>query len=223
MSSPATILLIEGARPAASLAPVLESRGFNLSRASNSKEALNHLRADGPALVIIDCTTLHTDGMKICVDLRSAAEGLPIIVVTRPNHEVDQLDSVDAVLVRPFTPRKLVNRIHRLLPDGAGEILKVGDVTLNVDTHYLRVGKAEYHLTPMKTRLLEAFLRRPGEVLTREYLMKNVWKTDYVGDTRTIEVHVRWLRQLIEVDAAKPKLLQTVRGVGYRLVSGTNK
>lgn len=217
MSLPAIILLVEGARPASSLVPVLEGKGYAVARASNGKEALNHVRADGPAMAVVDCTTLHTDGLKICVDLRSLSEAMPIVIVVRKGTDPDKITCADSVLVRPFTPRKLINRITRLLPDSAGEVLKVGDFTLNVDSHYLRVGKAEHHLTPMKARLLEAFMRHPGEVLSREYLMKNVWKTDYIGDTRTIEVHVRWLRQIIEADPCKPKLLETVRGVGYRL------
>ncbi len=217
MSSVAIILLVEGARPASSLSPVLESKGYHVARASNSKEALHHLHADAPTLAVVDCTTLHTDGLKICAELRAMMDPLPIIAIVRYGADPDRVICADNVLMRPFTPRKLVNRIIRLLPNSTGEVLKVGDFSLNLDTHYLRAGKSEHHLTPMKARLLEAFMRHPGEVLSREYLMKNVWKTDYIGDTRTIEVHVRWLRQIIEDDPAKPKLLQTVRGVGYRL------
>lgn len=218
MASSATILLVEGARPAVSLAPVLENKGYQIARASNGKEAVSRLRSDNPALIIIDCTTLHTDGFKICADLRSRTEGLPILLVVRPETEVDEATCADMVLTRPFTARKLTNRINRLLPNSTGEVLKGGEISLNVDSRFLRVGKNEHHLTPMQTRLLETFLRHPCEVLSREYLMKTVWKTDYTGDTRTIEVHIRWLRQLIEPNANKPKLLQTVRGVGYRLM-----
>jgi two-component system alkaline phosphatase synthesis response regulator PhoP len=218
MSSVATILLVEGARPAVSLAPSLESKGYGVIRASNGKEASSRIRNDTPALVVIDCTTLHTDGLKICSDLRSHSDAVPIVLVVRQGTDLDQINCADTTLVRPFTPRKLLNRIMRLLPNGTGEVLQSGHLTLNIDNRCLWVGKAEHHLTPMQTRLLEAFLRRPGEVLSREYLMKNVWKTSYTGDTRTIEVHIRWLRKIIESDASRPKLLQTIRGVGYRLV-----
>ncbi len=217
MSSSSTILLVEGARPVSSLAPLLETKGYHVVRANSAREALNSARTHAPALSVVDCTTLHTDGVKICVDLRAAMDALPIVVVVRKGVDPNKITCADSVLARPFTPRKLINRITRLLPDSAGEVLKVGDLALNIESHYLRVGKAEHHLTPMKTRLLEAFMRNPGETLSREFLMKNVWKTDYVGDTRTIEVHVRWLRQIIEADPCDPKLLQTVRGVGYRL------
>lgn len=220
MSSPAIILLVEGARPASSLVPVLENKGFVIVRASNSKEALMHVRTDSPAVAVVNAATLHTDGQRICMDLRAAVEALPILIIVRHGTDPAKIECVDVVLVRPFTPRKLINRVSRLLPDSHGEVLRAADIVLNLDTHYLRVGKVEHRLTPMKARLLEEFMRHPGAVLSREYLMRTVWQTDYTGDTRTIEVHVRWLRQLIEENPNRPRLLQTVRGVGYKSTIG---
>ncbi len=222
MSSSSVILLVEGARPASSLAPVLEDKGYAVALASNVKEALNQAREASPALAVVNAATLHTDGQRICLELRQACAPLPIVMVVRHGIDPDKLDCADVILVRPFTSRKLLNRIGRLLPDNAGEVLSVENLILNLNTHLLRVGKTEHRLTPMKARLLEEFLRHPGETLSREYLMKTVWQTDYVGDTRTIEVHVRWLRQIIEADAAHPKLLKTVRGVGYRSTIGVS-
>lgn len=222
MSSSSVILLVEGARPASSLAPVLEDKGYIVALASNGKEALNQARECAPALAVVNAATLHTDGQRVCVDLREACAPLPIVMVVRHGIDPNKLDCADVILVRPFTPRKLLNRISQLLPDNAGEVLTSDNLILNLHTHVLRVGKTEHRLTPMKARLLEEFLRHPGETLSREYLMKNVWQTDYIGDTRTIEVHVRWLRQLVEVDAAQPKLLKTVRGVGYRSTIGVS-
>ncbi len=222
MPSSSVILLVEGARPASSLAPMLESKGYIVALASNVKEALNQAREAAPALALINAATLHTDGQRICIELREAQALLPLVMVVRHGIDPDKFDCADIVLARPFTSRKLINRIGRLLPDNAGEVLSVENLNLNLNTHLLRVGKTEHRLTPMKARLLEEFLRHPGETLSREYLMKTVWQTDYAGDTRTIEVHVRWLRQIIEVDAARPKLLRTVRGVGYRSTIGVS-
>ncbi len=216
MTSVAIILLVEGVRPASSLAPALEERGYTIVRASNSKEALNRVRTAAPALAVVNATSLHTDGLRICTDLKTAAAHLPVVVIVRAGADPDKIDCADAVLARPFTPRKLLNRIARLLPDSVGEVLQAGDFSFNLDSRSLRLGKSEYHLTPMKARLLEVFMRHPGEVLSREYLMKHVWRTDYMGDTRTIEVHIRWLREIIEEDATHPCYLQTIRGVGYR-------
>ena len=217
MTTPAIILLlIEGARPASSLAPALEGRGYLVVRASNSKEALSRVRTENPALAVVNATSLHTDGLRICTDLKDTTAELPVIVIVRAGTDQDKVTCADAVLVRPFTTRKLLNRIVRMLPDSVGEVLRAGDFSLNPDSRSLRVGKSEYHLTPMKARLLEVFMRHPGEVLSREYLMKHVWNTEYMGDTRTIEVHIRWLREIIEADATHPCYLQTIRGVGYR-------
>ena len=217
MASAATILLVEGARPASSLAPTLERKGYHVIRASNSKEALGKVRADAPALAVVNAASLHTDGQRICADLRAATDELALLIVVRTGTDPEKITCADAILVRPFTPRKLLNRIVRLLPDSAGEVLQLGRFRLNADSRLLRLGKTEYHLTPMKARLLEVFMRNPGEVLSREYLMKHVWHTDYLGDTRTIEVHIRWLREMIEEDANHPRYLRTIRGVGYRL------
>jgi len=107
--------------------------------------------------------------------------------------------------------------IHFAIQGSASEVLRLGYFTLNTDSRFLRIGKTEYHLTSMMARLMEVFMRNPGEVLSREFLMKHVWRTDYLGDTRTIEVHIRWLREMIEDDANHPCYLQTIRGVGYRL------
>lgn len=216
MTALAIILLVEGARPASSLAPALEGRGYQVVRASNSKEALHRMRTDAPALAVVNSTSLHTDGLRICADLKGATDEIPIVVIVRAGTDPEKITCADSILVRPFTTRKLLNRIVRMLPDSVGDVLHAGDFTLNPESRSLRAGKSEYHLTPMKARLLEIFMRHPGEVLSREYLMKNVWHTDYLGDTRTIEVHIRWLREIIEADANHPCYLQTIRGVGYR-------
>ncbi len=216
MASSAVILLVEGARPASSLAPTLEGRGYQVVRASNSKEALSRMRTDAPALAVVNSTSLHMDGVRLCLDLKDSSEDLPVIIIVRAGSDPEKITCADLVLVRPFTGRKLLNRIMRMLPDSVGDVLRVGNFTLNPESRSLRVGKTEYHLTPMKARLLEAFMRQPGEVLSREYLMKHVWRTDYLGDTRTVEVHIRWLREIIEADANHPLYLQTIRGIGYR-------
>jgi len=216
-SSAVVILLVEGARPASSLAPMLEGRGYHVVRASNSKEAISRVRTDAPALAVVNSTSLHTDGHRLCLDLKSATAEMPVIIIVRAGSDPEKITCADLVLVRPFTGRKLLNRIVRMLPDSVGDVLRVGNFTLNPESRSLRVGKTEFHLTPMKARLLEAFMRHPGEVLSREFLMKYVWHTDYLGDTRTVEVHIRWVREIIEADANHPVYLQTIRGVGYRL------
>ena len=131
---------------------------------------------------------------------------------------MDRSTEADVYLQLPFTPRKLLNRVRALLPvdQVKEEIVRYGSISLYRTKRSVEVnGQGESLLTPKLADLLEEFIRHPNEVVTRRQLMIDVWKTDYIGDTRTLDVHIRWMRELIEEDPAKPTLLKTVRGKGY--------
>jgi DNA-binding response OmpR family regulator len=121
------------------------------------------------------------------------------------------------VLTLPFTQRKLVNRIGPLLPVDEGGLLKVGPIELDLETQVVRTLGKKTVLTPRLIRLLRMLMDHKGEVVERDTLFKKVWRTNYTGDTRTLDVHISWLRQAIEKDPKKPKMLNTIRGLGYRL------
>lgn len=126
----------------------------------------------------------------------------------------------DVYLQLPFTPRKLLNRVKALLPadEMNEEVVRYGCVVLYRSKRSVEVnGQGENQLTPKLASLLEEFIRHPNQLVTRKQLMQQVWKTDYVGDTRTLDVHIRWMRELIEENPARPLLLKTVRGRGYIL------
>ncbi len=212
-----TILLIESARAKNSFAPVLERRKYDVICASTSKQALAHAKERSPALIVLDSVFSRIDGARMCRDIRAQVDGIAILLMARADAQVDATSGADYILFEPFTPRKLLNRIARMLPSGEADVLTTGDLTLNVANRCVRVGKKEHQLTPKQSQLLEIFMRQPNVVITRLQLMKAVWKTDYMGDTRTLDVHIRWLRQMIENDASKPRRLVTVRNVGYRL------
>ena len=130
----------------------------------------------------------------------------------------DPAAEADVYLEHPYTARKLLNRVRALLPadDINGEVVRCGPITLYLSKPSVEVpGKSECRLTPKLANLLEEFVRHPNEIISRRQLMQNVWNTDYIGDTRTLDVHIRWMREIIEVDPAKPELLKTVRGKGY--------
>jgi DNA-binding response OmpR family regulator len=120
------------------------------------------------------------------------------------------------VLEWPFTARKVINRVVRLLDHRQGGVLKAGRLTLNLQTRCVSHGDVTHRLTPKQCDLLQVFMVHEGTTLTRRFLMATVWNTDYMGDTRTLDVHVRWLRERIEDNPSKPQYLRTVRGVGYR-------
>jgi DNA-binding response OmpR family regulator len=220
-TSPPAILLIEGTRrTGASVEPTLIKKGFRVVCVSTGKEAMSRVKSQPPTVVIFDLLTWHGNCARLCRDLCPA--DLPIVVLLAERQEPpDDLPEKVTTLARPFTARKLTNCIKQLVPEADGDVLQMGSVHFNVQHRHVRRGSADYHLTPMQTRLLEVFMRHPGETLSRRFLIKQVWNwnIDDLNDTRTLDVHVRWLREIVEDNADVPQCLTTVRGVGYRFGS----
>jgi DNA-binding response OmpR family regulator len=170
-----------------------------------------------PAVIVLDSPSLRFSGRRFCQSLKDSEIDVPILMLLPPGAPIDRSDGARGHLRYPFSIKKLTNRITRLLPVPDDEVLQVGDVTLNLKQRSVVCGKRESNLTPRQAALLEVFMRHPGEILTRGFLMKQVWNTDYVGDTRTLEVHMHWLRKAIEDVPGSPTRLRTIRRVGYRL------
>lgn len=212
------ILLIESSRASApSLAPLLEKKGFRVSVHHKVDRALSSAQKHEPDLVILDAASMRASGARMCRSLRSGLNGVPILLVTPKGTRTDAIPSASVVLAHPFTPRKLLNRVVRLLPGDTRFALEVGPIRLNLAQRTVRCLGRESRLTPKEVRLLEVFLQNPGKLLTRTSLIRQVWHTDYTGDTRTLDVHMSWLRRAVEPDPGSPQFLKTIRGVGYRL------
>ncbi len=217
-TSPVVVLLIESRRRAdVALGPILEKKGFRIVRVTSSKEALSQAKSQRPAAAVLDSLAWRGDCAQLCGDLRKMDVPL-LVLLPEGRADAPKLPAGIATLARPFTPRKLANCVKRLLPEAGGDVLKIGDVQFNVQHRHVRKGSTTVQLTPMQAKLLEVFMRHPGETLSRHYLIKQVWNwnTDDLNDTRTLDVHVRWLRQVVEDDSNVPRYLATVRGVGYR-------
>jgi DNA-binding response OmpR family regulator len=180
--------------------------------------AVAALEEEAPDLLVFDAASMRTSGVRTCQRLRRSNEAIPLIHCRGVGDSEPVDAAADVYLRQPFTARKLLNRIRALLPANpdSEEIIRVGGLTYyrnkrSVNSpHY-----GERQLTPKLADLLEQFLRHPDEVLDRKHLMEMVWHTSYIGDTRTLDVHVRWMREIIEINPARPELLLTVRGVGY--------
>lgn len=216
MTSVPTVLLVEGRKPAAEhLAPELEGKGYHILTARIRREALAEVRKDPPAVIVLDGSSIRFSPQRFCDTLREAEMDIPVLLLLPKGSKIDRSVGARAHLRYPFSTKKLVSRIDALLPDPDDEILRVGDVALNVKKRWVTCGKRENHLTPKQAQLLEVLMRHPGDVLTRAFLMKQVWDTDYVGDTRTLEVHIHWVRKAIEENPSSPVYLRTVRRVGY--------
>jgi len=214
----ATLLVIEGKHadhPA--FAAALRKKGFEVELVSSGSQALSRL-ADGiaPDAVVVNAASLRTSGKRICQSLREQAENLPILLILDQDREVNN-EHAQVVLSLPFTIQKLVNRVCHLLPGDAKNSFHAGLIRLDLENRTVRCLGKQTRLTPRLMRLLKILLDHRGEVIERKALFSQVWETDYTDDTRTLDVHVSWLRRAIEADPDHPKLLKTVRGVGYRL------
>jgi two-component system response regulator RegX3 len=206
----------------------LEREGFVVTVAPDGRSALERFRAEAPALVILDLMLPEISGLDLCRTIRAESD-VPIIMVTAKDSEADKVAGLelgaDDYVTKPFSVRELVSRVRALLrrtrvrPDGVPlDVLIGGPVEMDVVRHEVVVGGEAASFPPKEFELLETFLRRKGRLLTRDFLIEEVWGTDYFGDTKTLDVHVKRLRKKIEADPHNPSHLVTVRGLGYKFV-----
>lgn len=213
----ATLLVIEVKHAdIPSFASDLQKKGFDVHIAQNGSKAMALLKEVNPSLVVINAPSLRSTGLRICQSIRENDVKLPIILILEDDKEVSK-DAADAVLALPFTVQKLVNRIKPLLPGDGKNVLHVGPIRLDFEKRRVRCLGKSTKLTPRLVTLLHLLMDKHGEVVEREPLFKKAWETNYTGDTRTLDVHISWLRRAIELDPVNPKFLKTIRGVGYRL------
>ena len=207
------------------LAYLLRKEGFEVAIAATGPDALTEFERSGADIVLLDLMLPGIPGTEVCRQIRQTSN-VPVIMVSAKDDEVDKVVGLelgaDDYVTKPYSPRELVARIRAVLrrgvePDLAPATLEVGSVRMDVDRHIVTVGGMEVRLPLKEFELLEMFLRNPGRVLTRGQLIDRVWGSDYVGDTKTLDVHVKRLRAKLEDNPAEPKLLTTVRGLGYKL------
>lgn len=217
MTKKATLLVIESRHAdIPSFAADLQKKGFDVETAQSGSQALARLKEINPSLSVVNAASLRSTGLRICQSLREKDPKLPVILIVGSENNVDK-DAADSVLVLPFTVQKLVNRIKPLLPGDGKNVLHVGPIRLDLEHRRVRSLNKSTKLTPRLVSLLQMLMEHHGEVVEREVLFKKVWETDYTGDTRTLDVHISWLRRAIELEPEHPKFLRTARGVGYRL------
>ena len=223
------ILLVEDEESLAeSIRYSLEREGFTVTLAVDGRKAIERFRNDDPDLVILDLMLPELSGLDVCRLIRQESN-VPIVMVTAKDSEADKVAGLelgaDDYVTKPFSIRELVSRVRAHLrrarmqaPAAAEEMLNGGPIEMDVAKHEVRVGEGLVAFPPKEFEMLEAFLRRRGLLLTREFLIEEIWGHDYVGDTKTLDVHVKRIRQKIEHDPHDPELLLTVRGLGYKFV-----
>src|SRR5581483_3489671 len=207
------------------LSYMLRREGYEVDVAASGPDALTSFERTGADLVLLDLMLPGLSGTEVCRELRSRSH-VPIIMVTARDTEVDKVVGLelgaDDYVTKPFSSRELVARIRAVLRRGAEpeelvfNVVEAGPVRMDVERHVVTVDSQPVQLPLKEFDLLELLLRNSGRVLTRGQLIDRVWGPDYVGDTKTLDVHVKRLRAKIEPDPAHPKYLVTVRGLGYK-------
>jgi DNA-binding response OmpR family regulator len=197
------------------LIPSLERKGYQVSVAVSLRQASSRIRSARPDVLVLDVASFGSYGYKISETLRVRLDGVPTILLLKKGH-ASAGSVADAFMTPPFTSRKLLYRVRKVAEQLISRELRAGSLVFDPDTRTVRKGNTSVPLRPKEAALLAMFMHNPGRVLSRQELMKEVWETDYMGDTRTLSVHVRWLRTKIEDDPNSPRFLRTVRGVGYR-------
>lgn len=221
----------------------LEQEGYDVSTATDGASALEAVHREKPDLIILDLMLPMIDGLEVCRQLRRGDDtaNILILMLTAKSEEIDKVVGLevgaDDYVTKPFGRRELLARVRALLrrlnkvsaPSEEGSAvssgtdkeirrqrsLEIGPLRIDLDGHQVYCRGQEVELQPKQFDLLKYLMQNRGTVLTRDQLLQNVWGYDYTGDTRTVDVHVRWLREKLEEDPANPRLIQTVRGVGY--------
>jgi DNA-binding response OmpR family regulator len=160
---------------------------------------------------------MRTTGSRICKSVHKKHPSVPIILINSPDNLPDNEIVADIHLVHPFTIRKLENRIIPFSPSDGTNNVKIGPITLDVDRQVIRCNSKEEHVTPRMVELLLMMIKSKGVVLDRKKMFSKIWKTDYTEDTRSLDVHINWLRKIVEKDPDNPQLIVTERGKGYKL------
>lgn len=218
-----TILIVDDDTALAEMVGiVLRGEGFATEFVSHGDEAVERYREVEPDLVLLDLMLPGKDGIEICREIRGIS-GTPIVMVTAKGDATDVVKGLesgaDDYVVKPFNPKELVARVRaRLRPvhEPEAKLLHIGDVTIDVPAHEVRRGDERVQLTPLEFNLLVTLGSAPHRVFSRDMLLEQVWGYHYKADTRLVNVHVQRLRAKIERDPEKPRVIVTVRGVGYR-------
>ena len=224
----ARILVVEDEETLSeAIAFLLSKEGFEVSVAATGPEAIAQFDKSGADLILLDLMLPGLSGTEVCRQIRTKS-AVPIIMLTAKDSEIDKVVGLelgaDDYVTKPYSSRELIARIRAVLRRGElvdaaddGAIIEVGPVRMDTDRHIISVNGEQMPIPLKEFELLEFLMRNSGRVLTRIQLIDRVWGSDYVGDTKTLDVYIKRLRAKIEKDPANPEFIQTVRGMGYKM------
>jgi two-component system response regulator RegX3 len=225
------ILLVEDEEAiAAFVQTALEQEGYAVRVAGDGTAALDQIEAEPPDLILLDLMLPTLGGLEVCRVVRARRDYIPIIMLTAKSEEVDKIVGLelgaDDYITKPFNARELLARVRAVLRlarqaggRSPGKTLCAGSLEIDLEGRTVCVGNRSVHLPPKEFDLLTTLARQPGRVFGREMLLERVWGYDYLGESRTVDVHIQRLRGKIEPDPAHPRYLLTVRGVGYKFAA----
>ena len=201
--------------------------GYDVISANDGLEALKLIYEERPDIILLDLMLPGKDGLDICKEIRSNKEiaNIPVIMLTAKSEELDKILGLelgaDDYVTKPFSVREVIARVKALLRrsgtvENFSEEVTYGDLVANFEKREIKIKDKVIELTLKEFELLEVLIRNKGKILTRERLLEKIWGYEYIGETRTVDVHIRYLRKKVEEDDKNPKLIETIRGVGYR-------
>ncbi len=209
----------------------LENSGFKVVSAYNGIDALNIVRSEQPKLILLDLMLPGLDGYDVCKEIRrdSTIANIPIIMTTAKSEELDKILGLelgaDDYITKPFSMRELVARVKAVLRRTVNttsfeKVFNIGNIKVDFLKHEVLKNGEKVDLTLKEFELLETLIKNKGKVLTRDTLLDRIWGYEYIGETRTVDVHIRHLRKKIEDDDKNPRYIETIRGIGYRFSNG---
>lgn len=230
MAGPVRVLVVDDERPLVGvITSYLEREGFEVVQAFDGLTAIERARDDDPALVLLDLMLPGVDGIEVCRQIRQFTDAY-VIILTAREEEIDKIVGLsvgaDDYLVKPFSPRELIARIRamlrrpRLSQVPVPEMIAIGDLLVDLEARVVSVAGEPIELTRTEFDLLAAMVMRPRAAFPRRELIDEVWGSDWYGDEHVVDVHVGHLRRKLGDDAAEPRFIRTVRGIGYGLVDG---
>ena len=227
---PNTVLVVEDEpNLLTALKYTLEQEGYDTLTATNGDSGLNIARVREPDLVILDVMLPRLDGFEVCRILRSESS-VPILMLTARGEEADRVVGLelgaDDYVTKPFSMRELLARVRNMLRRSSpptsdrsaedAEVITSGDLSIDLTSHSATLGSEPLAMKPREFSLMALLAANRGRAFTRDQILERLWGHDYIGDSRTVDVHIRWLREKIEPEPSKPHRIVTIRGVGYR-------
>lgn len=204
----------------------LENNGYKVVCANNGNDAVKLAKSEIPQLVLLDLMIPGIDGYDVCREIRKdpSISTIPVIMITAKSEEIDKILGLelgaDDYITKPFSVREMVARVKAILrraktqyPD---DTYAIGDINIDFQKHEIIKNNNKIELTLKEFELLQILIKNKGRVMTRDFLLDKVWGYEYMGETRTVDVHIRHLRQKVEDDDKNPKYIETIRGIGYR-------